>query len=136
MARPLIEIDPEQVENLAYLGLNETQICAALNVSPDTFRRRKNEEPGLYEAAIGRGRARSVAAVSSALFDKALSGDVRAQIFFLKTRGGWQDPYLFGPQDSPPDAGSVVEILIERLPRLSRTEDTPPIPSDGEAEEA
>jgi hypothetical protein len=91
MARPRIPIDVEVVERLARLGLSEVQICNALSISDDTLRRRKKDTEELREALL-RGRARGVQEVADALLQQAKKGDVRAQIFFLKARGGWSEP--------------------------------------------
>ncbi len=91
MARPRIPIDLSEVERLAARGLSKRQICAALGISPDTLARRVTDDRTVTEALL-RGRARGLADVASALFDKALAGDVAAQRFYLASRGGWELP--------------------------------------------
>ena len=102
VARPRIPIDASEIERLASCGLTDAQICAALSVHSETLRRRKRDSVE-FAAALTRGRARGTAAVASALYDKAITGDLKAQMFFLKTRAGWTEP------DSRPFAVSPFE---------------------------
>lgn len=116
MGRPKIKLDVEAVEQLAHLGLNDAQISDALGISADTLRRRKQDSEAV-EAALRRGRALAVAAVANALYDNALAGNVRAQIFFLKSRGGWRE--RVAPEQPTYDIQSVRQRLAEKLKRLA-----------------
>lgn len=91
MARPRIPLDLDEIERLASCGLTDAQSCAALSIHPDTLRRRKRESDD-FHAALLRGRARGHAAVASALYDKAVGGDFKSQVFYLKARAGWSEP--------------------------------------------
>ena len=85
--RKRINLDLEQVENLASRGLGTTQIARALGVSWSTIdRSRKRSED--FEEALKRGKARGLAQVTNSLFTSATDGNVTAQIFYLKN----QDP--------------------------------------------
>ena len=90
MARPLAPIDVAEVERLASLGLTHAQICGALGIHTETLRRRRKDCEAL-DAALARGRATGTAEVAGALFKKATGGDLRAQMFYLKTRAGWSE---------------------------------------------
>ena len=82
-----INLDLEQVENLASRGLGTTQIARALGVSWNTIDRNRKRS-GDFEDAIKRGKARGLAQVTNSLFTSATDGNVTAQIFYLKN----QDP--------------------------------------------
>ena len=109
MARPRIEIDVAEVERLAKIGLNETQIALALGCSPDTLRRRKRESEALM-IALDRGKHQGIAEVAGALFKKAMDGDVRAMKLYLNSRAGWARPEW-------PEAPSLAERQADRMLR-------------------
>ncbi len=92
VGRKRIEIDLEQVENLASRGLGTTQIARALGVSWSTIdRNRKRSEE--FEETIKRGKAKGIAQVTNSLFTSATDGNVTAQIFYLKNQDAktWKD---------------------------------------------
>lgn len=81
---------PAQVEALAAQGLTEEQIADALGISQQTLILRKKEYSEFAEA-IKKGKAKGIAAISNALFQKAKGGDTTAMIFYLKARAQWSD---------------------------------------------
>ena len=90
--RPKLEPDLEHVKQLAARGLSRDQIAAALGISRDTvFRRLKDS--ATFATLIKEGEALGLKAVSNALFEAALNGNVTAMIFFLKCRASeqWND---------------------------------------------
>ena len=92
MGRKRIEIDPKKVRELASRGLGPTQIAGALGVSwhaIDKNRKRSKE----FNEAIENGKAEGLAEVTNSLFESANSGNVTAQIFYLKNRDttNWMD---------------------------------------------
>ena len=87
VGRKRINLDLEQVENLASRGLGTTQIARALGVSWDTIDRNRKRSAD-FEDALKRGKARGLAQVTNSLFTSATDGNVTAQIFYLKN----QDP--------------------------------------------
>jgi len=92
VGRKRINIDLEQVENLASRGLGTTQIARALGVSWSTIdRSRKRSED--FEEALKRGKAKGLAQVTNSLFTSATDGNVTAQIFYLKNQDAktWKD---------------------------------------------
>ena len=91
VGRKRIELDLEQVENLASRGLGTTQIARALGVSWNTIDRNR-KRLGEFEEALKRGKARGLAQVTNALFESATEkNSVVAQIFYLKN----QDPKIW-----------------------------------------
>jgi len=85
--RKRIELDLEQVENLAARGLGTSQIARAMGVSWDTIDRNRKRSAD-FEGALKRGQAKGLAQVTNSLFTSATDGNVTAQIFYLKN----QDP--------------------------------------------
>jgi hypothetical protein len=90
--RKRINLDLEQVEQLAAQGLGTTQIARAMGVSWDTIDRNRKRSAD-FEDALKRGQAKGLAEVTNSLFSSAQSGNVTAQIFYLKNRDtqNWQD---------------------------------------------
>ena len=92
MGRKRIEIDPKKVRELASRGLGPTQIARALGVSWHTIdkNRKRSKE---FNEAIENGKAEGLAEVTNSLFESANSGNVTAQIFYLKNRDttNWMD---------------------------------------------
>ncbi len=90
--RKKIDIDLEQVENLASRGLGTTQIARALGVSWNTIDRNRKRSVD-FEDAIKRGKAKGLAQVTNSLFTSATDGNVTAQIFYLKNQDAktWKD---------------------------------------------
>ncbi|MFR3634601.1 MAG: DNA-binding protein [Sutterella sp.] len=90
MPRQKIQIDLRRVETLASRGLTFQQIAEALGISLSTLESRRRESKD-FEGAIKRGKAKGIAQVSNLLFEQCKAGNVTAQIFFLKTQGGWTE---------------------------------------------
>ena len=83
--KPRIEIDIAKVESFAAVGCSMEQIAANLGIAPSTLYSRVKENGEIGEA-ITRGRAKGVAKVANALFQKAMDGDVNAQKYYLGNR--------------------------------------------------
>lgn len=88
-SKPFIQIDLDKVEAYASRGLTQEQIALALGVSRSTMMRRLRNKD--FKEAYERGKAKGEVAVSNALFDKAVKGNVVACIFILKSRYGWRE---------------------------------------------
>ncbi len=91
-ATPRRTISDPQLEQIAKLAglLTEGQLADLLGMSPTRFRRCMDESPEVL-VAYKKGRAAAIALVARNLFRKAVQGDTRAAIFFLKTQAGWQE---------------------------------------------
>ena len=111
MGRRKIEIDLEEVTRLAARGLTQEQIAAALGISASTLGNRKAESSELVEA-IKKGQAQGIAAVANSLWDNAMSGNVTAQIFFLKARAKWKDKHEGDPEEDVEPAPVKVEVTV------------------------
>lgn len=101
MGRKKIEIDVNEVERLAGLGLTHAEICLCLGISERTLRYRKRQSAD-FAAAIENGRARAAQQVSNKLFERCMAGDLGAIVWYEKTRRGMSDKVqLSGDEDKP-----------------------------------
>lgn len=87
---PFPRVDLDEIEMMASVGMTTKQIAEALHINPSVFGRLLANDPVVQEA-VDRGTARGVKMVTDSLFQNALKGNVAAQIFFLKNKGGWAD---------------------------------------------
>ena len=87
--KKLTERDIIQVEALAAV-CTKSQVARHFDMTEKTFRAVEKRQPEVF-TAYRKGRARAIADVGSALLEKALSGDIRAMQFYLKTRAGWSE---------------------------------------------
>ncbi len=93
MGRPKFLIDDamiKKVKEWGARGLNQEQIALSMGIDPATLLRHKKHN-AVFAAAIKEGQARGVADVTNALYKSAKRGNLGAQIFYLKNRGGWSD---------------------------------------------
>lgn len=88
--RPPLELNLVDVENLAGRGLTHAQIADSLGISERALFNHKNNDPEVREA-IKRGQSKGVFVVANALMEQVKKGNVTAQIFYLKCRGGWTE---------------------------------------------
>jgi len=101
MSRTEIEIDLEEVERLASIGLNQSQVADSLGISEDTVTRRKQDNAD-FAAALKRGKAKGISTVANNLFTQSADGNVSAGIFFMKNRAGWSDKQEVTGKDGEP----------------------------------
>ncbi|MDB9969120.1 hypothetical protein OAE08_05595 [Gammaproteobacteria bacterium] len=87
--KELTEIDAIQVEALAAV-CTKSQMAAYFGMTEKTFRAVEERQPEV-STAYRTGRAKAIASIGSVLYEKALSGDIRAVQFYLKTQGGWTE---------------------------------------------
>ena len=74
----------EQVIALSSNGLPHIQIARIVGCAPKTLRKHFREELNI-------GKIQANAKVAGALYQSALNGNVKAQTFWLKMVGGWQE---------------------------------------------
>ena len=107
MGRPEIQIDLQQVENLAARGLNETQVAHALGIHRDTLIQRKKKYSDFADA-LKRGQAKGIAKIANALFEQGMNGQTAAAIFYMKNRAGWRDKL----EHTGEDGGALVVKVV------------------------
>lgn len=93
--RPAFEITSEvckKAESLAAQGLTLEQTAQTLGISYQTLNEKRKEYDEFSEA-IELGKAKGIATVTNALFNKAKDGDVPAMKYYLNNRdnGNWKD---------------------------------------------
>ncbi len=75
---------------LAARGLTQEQIAACLGIGEKTLYEKKHQYP-LFAQAIKDGSAKGISIVTNKLFENVLSGNLGAQIFYLKCRANWRE---------------------------------------------
>lgn len=88
VGRPKYQITPEvckRAESLAASGLTLREIALSLGISYETLNE-KGKEFSEFSDAIAAGKAKGVAQVANALFQKAIGGDTTAQKYYLNNR--------------------------------------------------
>jgi len=118
--RKAINLDHNEIERLAGMGLNERQICASLGINPSTLTRKKHIKS--IKHALEKGRAKAIAQVSSKLFDNAMEGKETSAIFFLKNRDpdNWKDRNILETNHTI-NLSHVINSAKERIPNATQT---------------
>ena len=117
--RKAINLDHNEIERLAGMGLNERQICANLGINPSTLTRKKHIKS--IKHALEKGRASAIAKVSSQLFNNAMEGKETSAIFFLKNRDpdNWKDRNILETNHTI-NLSHVINSARERIPGRSQ----------------
>ena len=68
----------------------KSQMAAYFGMTEKTFRAVEERQPEV-STAYRTGRAKGIANIGSVLYEKALSGDIKAVQFYLKTQAGWTE---------------------------------------------
>ena len=118
--RKAINLDHNEIERLAGMGLNERQICASLGINPSTLTRKKHIKS--IKQALEKGRAKAIAQVSSQLFNNAMEGKETSAIFFLKNRDpdNWKDRNILETNHTI-NLSHVINSARERIPNATQT---------------
>ena len=125
--RKAINLDHNEIERLAGMGLNERQICASLGINPSTLTRKKHIKS--IKQALEKGRASAIAQVSSQLFNNAMEGKETSAIFFLKNRDpdNWKDRNILETNHTI-NLSHVINSAKERIPsathKIKRLDDS------------
>ena len=90
--RPRIELTEEQIEKLKIMApyLTIEMMADSLQVNRATFQEILKRDPvvsGIYQQY----KSEKVAQVASSLVGKAMDGDTRAAMFYLRTQGRWRE---------------------------------------------
>lgn len=99
--RPPVVFTEQQIIELQALSavLNKSQVADYFGITEKTLREVEKRQPEV-STAYKKGKVKQIASMGSNLVKLAKSGNVSANIFYLKTQGGWkeQDP---DPVDIP-----------------------------------
>ena len=97
----------EKVRHLAGIGVPQDDIAKFIGCAPKTLRKRCRDD-------LDGGVAEANALVSGYLFAAAKSGNVGAQIFWLKTRAHWRERAVpkHPAADRDTEASSPVVLLL------------------------
>ena len=112
----------EKVRHLAELGVRQDDIARIIRCSPKTLRKRCRDD-------LDCGVAEANALVSGSLFAAAKSGNVVAQIFWLKTRAQWRERAAPDDRAAGGDADANSPLVLV-LPDNGRDPDLVPAPRD------
>jgi len=96
----------QKIEYYASRGLHECQIVKLINVGQSWFTDKKKEHPELQKA-LDDGIAKGVAHVAKKLYENIDNGNVSAQIFYLKTKGGWKESHVL---EGPGQDGNAIKV--------------------------
>lgn len=90
--RPSVELTPDQIIELQALSavLTKAQVADYFGICENTLREIEKRQPEVSEA-YKKGRVKQIARMGSNLVQLAKSGNVTANIFYLKTQGGWKE---------------------------------------------
>lgn len=90
--RPKKELNNEQLAQVEALSAFFTmdQIADYFGIVRNTFAAICERQPEVF-ARYKKGRANAIGAVAKSLIQQARDGNLTAQIFFLKTQGGWKE---------------------------------------------
>jgi hypothetical protein len=89
--RPRAKIDPARVAELAGQQMSIGDIATCLGISRRCLFNRMKQEPELrtaYEHGLAVGVAKAAGVIKKAINE----GNLKAAMFFLKTKGGWTAP--------------------------------------------
>jgi hypothetical protein len=103
-----------QVEALAAYGIPADDISRVVGIDPKTLRKH-------YRNELDLGESKANAQVAGFLFNSAKSGNVAAQIFWLKTRARWREiptsHELTGPNGGPLE---IIHSLLDDIDARQR----------------
>ena len=111
--RPEIELTEKQIDEVETLAavLSTGDIADYFGIGRTTFYALMERNPDISER-YKKGRAKAKGAIAGSLIQKARSGELGAQIFYLKTQCGWKETQSL--EHSSPD-GSMTPTKIERI---------------------
>ena len=100
--RPPVVLTDAQITELQALAavLNKTQVADYFGITEKTLREIEKRQPEV-STAYKKGKVKQIASMGSNLVQLAKSGNVSANIFYLKTQGGWKEEQQ-EPLEIPP----------------------------------
>lgn len=91
-----------EVYELSKVGTRHEDIATLINVSVDTLTK-------YYKKQLDRGRIEANAAVAGTMYSKAMTGDVGAMMFWLKTQAQWSEK---NTTELTGEGGSPINIKV------------------------
>jgi len=109
------ELTDEQITELGALSavLNTTQIADYFGISHVTFKALRDRDDRI-SFAYKNGKAKAIASIGGNLIETAKSGNVSAQIFYMKTQAGWSEAKEEKADDNT--MAKAINSLIDKLP--------------------
>ena len=103
--KPLIVFTSKQVIELEALAavLTKAQIADFFDITEKTLRAIEERQPEVF-TAYKKGWVKQISSMGTNLVKLATDGNVAANIFYLKTQGGWKE--------DQPDAQDIPPITI------------------------
>ena len=95
------------IEHYVSIGFTQEQIAGLVGIGESTLKKHCAEE-------LKNGGLKVNAKIGGKLFQKAMSGDTTALIFWCKTRMGWKEPK--GEDGTAVDLAATLRALIESRP--------------------
>ena len=100
-----------QILALVGFGITQPEIAGYFGISEVTLRKH-------YSTEIMQGVVRTNVVVARSLFDNAKSGNVAAQIFWMKTRAGWRETIQLDHKIEPKTTIDVDRLTFEQQKAL------------------
>tara|TARA_R110000850_G_scaffold247014_1_gene371959 strand:- start:146 stop:502 length:357 start_codon:yes stop_codon:yes gene_type:complete len=90
--RPAVVFSDKQIKELQTLSavLNKEQLADYFGISHVTLKAIEKRQPEV-SFAYKKGKAKAIANIAGNLIAKANSGNIPAQMFYLKTQAGWKE---------------------------------------------
>ena len=90
--RPAVVFSDKQIKELQTLSavLNKEQLADYFGISHVTLKAIEKRQPEV-SFAYKKGKAKAIAKIAGNLIAKANSGNIPAQMFYLKTQAGWKE---------------------------------------------
>ena len=118
--RKVLKVDPQQVEDMAAIGLTRDEIAQLAGVSNVTLWKRLGEDDKLLNA-MKRGRHRFTASIRRTIYDEAVNKrNTTAMIWISKNELGWKDQghmQIGGEKGAPVEVG-LSESMVDNIKRL------------------
>lgn len=101
------------VRALASVGIIHEDIAGKIDISTDTLVK-------YYKQELHDGRVDAIANVGRKLYESAMSGNTTAQMFYLKTKGGWSET---NKHEITGASGIPLSVAVEFVDAKPREED-------------
>lgn len=118
--KKLTDSQLNDVEKLAAV-LTVDQLADFLSIGRTTFYRMMERQPDI-SVRYKNGKAKAITGVSKGLLQRALEGELAAQIFYLKTQAGWREQKEEAPKDDTKTQSQKITIEVVDARKNAKTE--------------